>query len=60
MRNLYLMLILVWFTAVVNVFVTFSVFSYGNHPVSDTLVKALQWRDTWDFIEPAHHLVDKT
>ena len=58
MRNVYLMLLLVWFTAVVNIFITFSVFNYGNYPLSEEHIKALQWKDTWDFIEPAQHLVN--
>lgn len=58
MRNIYQMLLLVWVTAVVNIFVTFSVFSYGNSPLSEGHVKSLQWKDTWDFIAPARHLVD--
>ena len=59
-RSVYLMLLLVWFTAVVNIFVTFSVLTYGNSPLSGEQVNSLQWKDMWDFIEPARHLVDTT
>jgi len=41
---------LAWMTAVITVFCKFSVLSYAHTPLTKEDVRALQWKDTWEFI----------
>ncbi|KAH9495690.1 Protein O-mannosyl-transferase 1 [Bulinus truncatus] len=34
----------------IHVFITFSVFTYGNEALSAQQIKSLTWMDTWDFL----------
>ena len=49
-RSLYLMLVVVWFTAVVNVFITFLPITYGFTALPYNDLQQLKWKHTWDFL----------
>lgn len=49
------MLVVVWFTAVLNVFITFIPITYGLDTLTYPELQQLKWKPTWDFLWSNKH-----
>ncbi len=55
LRCVFVMLVMVWLTAVVDTFISFLPITYGFSSLSHAELQRLKWKPTWDFLWSNKH-----